>query len=522
VKLKRKFTYRVKDKIVEKEINHIPLRYILAILLSAVEVLLTIGVVIVLCIYVKWFYVAVGITQLVCIITIVASEDNPDYKVPWLVILFVLPVVGFMLYFMFYSRKLKKKHINKMKFLNTLTCNRDDTELFEILKTSDPVAHNQAKMLCNLSNSHLFTNTTQRYFPSGEELFESMIEDLKNAEKFIYMEYFIIEEGEFWNTILDVLKEKAKNGVEIKVLYDDIGCMSTLPGNYAKKLSRIGIECEIFSKLKPQADSEFNNRSHRKTTIIDGKIGYTGGVNIADEYINKVERHGHWKDGGIRIEGEAVWELTDLFLFDFGTSAKGGWKSENELFPSVNVTSDGYLVPFGDGPRPIYNRRVAKTAIMNLLNSATKFVYITTPYLILDNELCQAIENTALRGVDVKIITPHIPDKRFVFSMTRSSYHRFIEAGVSIYEYTPGFIHAKTYVADGEYAIVGTVNLDYRSLVHHFENGIWMYKCECIKDIVTDVNQTLEKSTKITPEMTKPSLLLRVFRSLIKIFTPLM
>ncbi len=521
--MKRKFKYHVNKRIVEREISHIPIRYIIAILLSAFEVVATIAIVFIFSKYIPYFYLAAFATEIVCIMTIITSEDNPDYKIPWLIIVMVLPIAGFMLYFMFYSRKLKRKQISRLIELNDKTCKRDDSELFERLALESPTAHNQAKIICKLANTHLFTNTAQQYFALGEQMHEAMLKDLENAKRFIFIEYFIIEEGEFWNSILEILKKKVAEGVEIKVLYDDIGCMNTLPGNYYKRLRKHGIECAPFSKLKPQADSEFNNRSHRKLMIIDGKIAYTGGVNLADEYINKVKRHGHWKDGGIRLEGEGAWELTDLFLVDFGISVKEGWHTNHDIYPVCqDIKADGYIVPFGDGPRPIYNRRVAKIAILNMLNTATKYVYITTPYLIIDNELCQAIENTALRGVDVKIITPHIPDKKFVFSMTRAHYQRFIDTGVEIYEYTPGFIHAKTYISDDCYAIVGTINLDYRSLVHHFENGVWMYKCECIADIKKDIEETLEQSEKISKEMVKSGILQRLFRTLIKLFSPLL
>ena len=352
--MKRKFTYRLNKKIIEKEINHIPVRYITAVFISALEVALTIAIMVVLCIYVPYFYIATVITYIASVITIIASEDNPDYKIPWLVIVLTLPIAGFMLYFMFYSRKLKKKYISRLVELHESTCKKDDSELFEELRLESPMAHNQAKMLCNLANTHLFTNTKQVYFSLGEQMYKSMLEDLSKAEKFIYMEYFIIEEGEFWNSILEILKQKANAGLEIKVVYDDIGCMNTLPGNYYKQLQRLGIECVQFSKFRIQADSEFNNRSHRKITIIDGKIAYTGGVNLADEYINKVKRHGHWKDGGIRLEGEAVWELTDLFLVDFGINTKNGWQAKHNIYPKIDdIRENGYLVPFGDGPRPM-------------------------------------------------------------------------------------------------------------------------------------------------------------------------
>ena len=274
--------------------------------------------------------------------------------------------------------------------------------------------------------------------------------------------------------------------------------------------------------MKGQADNEFNNRNHRKITVIDGLVGYTGGINIADEYINEVVRFGHWKDVGIRLEGEGVRELTKLFLIDFGINIKTPLNVPYDLYPTSTLQEKGYVVPFGDGPKPLYERRVGKTIIQSILASATKYVYITTPYLIIDNELCTSIENTALRGVDVRIIVPHIPDKKIVFNMTKSFYKRFLDCGVKIYEYEPGFIHAKTYLSDDKYAIIGTINLDYRSLVHHFENGVWMYDCKCIKDLKKDIDNTLEKSIEITPKMLKTSLLNRFFRAIVRIFAPML
>ncbi len=381
----------------------------------------------------------------------------------------------------------------------------------------------QAKMLCSISGASVFKNTKQTYYPLGEDMWQAMLSDLEKAEKFIFMEYFIIEEGRFWNSILDILKRKAAEGVTVRVLYDDIGCMSTLPGDYHKHLAKFGIEAAPFSRLHGQADGEFNNRSHRKICVIDGKVGYTGGVNIADEYINKIERFGHWKDTGVRLEGEAVWELTRLFLTDYGINAKVLPERKCEFYPKQSdLHADGYVIPFGDAPYPLYERRVGKSVIQNMLASATKYMYMTTPYLIIDNELCQSIENAALRGVDVRIIVPHIPDKKLVFGMTRSFYHRLMKSGVKIYEYKPGFIHAKSYIADGEYAMIGTINLDYRSLVHHFENGVWMYRCESIKDLKKDIEETMAKSIKVTSDMLKTGLITRFIRSVVRIFAPML
>jgi cardiolipin synthase len=379
-------------------------------------------------------------------------------------------------------------------------------------------------MILNISGAHIFDSTTQRYFPLGEDMFKSMLEDLKRAEKFIFMEYFIIEEGKFWDSILQILKEKASSGIEVKIVYDDIGCMNTLPGNYYKCLKKFGIEAVCFSRLRGSADSEFNNRNHRKITVIDGVIGYTGGVNIADEYINEVNRFGHWKDVGIRLEGDAVKELTKLFMIDYGLNVKEITEERNNRYPLTqkNHNVNGFLIPFGDGPRPIFPRRVGKSVINNMLSNANKYAYIMTPYLIIDNDLCQAIEDTALRGVDVRIILPRIPDKKVVFTMTKSFYDRLIKAGVKIYEYKPGFVHAKVYLVDGEYAMLGTINLDYRSLVHHFENGVWMYKTDSIKDIKNDFDKTFEKCIEIKKQETKASVWTRMFRSIVKIFAPLM
>ena len=521
--MKRKFRYRAGDKTVEREYNYIPIRYIIAILITVFEVAAIIGIVLALCYYVPYFYLAAWITEIVCVVRIISSDDNPDYKIPWLLFVLILPIAGFMLYFIFYSRTLEKRFVKRLNAMKEQGYTKDDTAEFSELKKENLTAYSQAKMLCSISESQLFTNTKQTYFPLGENMHVAMLEDLKRAEKFIYMEYFIIEEGRFWNSILDILKEKSKAGVEVRVLYDDVGCMATLPGDYHKVLHSFGIEATPFSRLKGAADSEFNNRSHRKILVIDGKIGYTGGVNIADEYINETVRFGHWKDTAVRLEGEAVWGLTKLFWVDWGINVRAIPSERVDLYPCIkNSGEDGWIVTFGDGPNPIYKRNVGKSVIQNMLYGATKSVYMTSPYLIIDNDLCQDIENTALRGVDVKIIVPHIPDQKLVFSMTRSFYRRLIDAGVEIYEYEPGFIHAKSYLADDEIAMIGTINLDYRSLVHHFENGVWMYKCDCIHDLRADINDTLAKSVRITPEMLKTSLIESILRSIIRIFAPMM
>ena len=519
--MKKKIVINEYNKQVEREISYTPFRYIVAIFLVVLETLAVIAVMTFLTMYIPYFYFAVVATQIGVAIAIINRKDNPDYKLPWLFFVMLIPIVGFMLYFMFYSRKLSKKQVKRLERLTTQHVDKDDTAELSEISAGDALIGSQAIMLNKLSGSHAYGNTDIRYYPLGEELFVAMVDDLKKAEKFIFMEYFIIEGGLFWDTILDVLKDKAASGVEVRVVYDDIGCMMTLPGNYYKHLRKLGIKAVPFSRLRGQANNEFNNRSHRKITVIDGKVGYTGGVNIADEYINRIVKFGHWKDVGLRLQGEAVNELTRLFLIDYGLNDKFANDDFADYYRYEQCEQDGYCIPFGDGPKPVYERQVAKSVILNMLNQAKRYVYITTPYLIIDNELIEALEHAAIRGIDVRIITPHIPDKKLVFLMTRSHYNRLMTAGVKIYEYESGFVHAKTYISDDETAMVGTVNMDYRSLVHHFENGVWIYKHAVIEDIKRDFLDTQEKSIKFELGMLKENLFQRFVRAMVKVFSPL-
>lgn len=513
----------------EKQINNIPFRYILSVTIILLEFALIIAAVVTLTVFIPYFYIAVAVTQFSVAVAIIASADNPEYKVPWLFFVMLIPIIGFMCYFMFYSRKLSGRQLKRIERLTANRVQKDDSAAIEQLKAKNIGAYSQAFALKNITTTHLYDNTAIDYFPLGEDMFEAMKQDIAAAKQFIFMEYFIIEDGEFWGAILQLLKEKAAAGVEVRLIYDDIGCMMTLPGNYYKTMSKYGIKCVPFSKLKGQANNEFNNRSHRKITVIDGVVGYTGGINIADEYINRVQKHGHWKDTAIRLRGEAVNELTRLFLIDYGLNSKTEESDFSAYFVNADsqstaqtIADSGYCVPFGDGPKPIYSRRVAKTAIINMLSQASNYVYITTPYLIIDNDLVSALEAAALRGVDTRIITPHIPDKKAVFVMTRGYYERLICAGVKIYEYEPGFIHAKSYLADGEIAMIGTINLDFRSLVHHFENGVWMYKCAAVKSLESDFLLTQQKCIEIQKGMLKQTLRQRFVHTLVNIFAPLL
>ncbi len=518
--MKKKIIITQNGKSVEREINHIPARYIIAVMLILFEIIAVISVMVILSLYLPYFWLADLLTQIGCVISIVARRDNPDYKLPWLLFVMAVPIVGFMCYFLFYERKLSGKRQRRLKKVWGLIAKWEALREKKLL--DDSLAQSQVRVICRLSGSDLYQNTDIRYFSLGEEYFHSLISDLKNAKQFILMEYFIIEQGLFWNSVLEVLKEKVNSGVRTVVIYDDIGCMGTLPGNYYKQLCAQGIESVPFSRLRGQANNEFNNRNHRKITVIDGEIGYTGGINIADEYINRIEKFGHWKDVGLRLEGEAVGELTRLFFIDYEMSIRKSSLDFKSCLSNHTVENRGYCIPFGDGPKPVFKRQVAKTAIMNMLAQAEKYVYITTPYLIIDNDLTVAIENAALRGIDVRIITPHIPDKKLILMITRSYYERLISCGVKIYEYTPGFIHAKIYLSDDKYAIVGTINLDYRSLVHHFENGVWIYKHDVLKEIKEDFIRTQEKSAEIEEREFVGGWLKKFTIAALKVFTPLL
>jgi len=526
--MKRNIKVYQNGKYVEKEINYIPIRYIIAIMLAVIEIALIIGILVLLILYIPYFYIAMYITVFFIILKIISNDENPDYKVPWIVTVIALPIVGMMLYFMFSKRKLPKKIIKKLVFLNKRIIYTNHKSNLESLKNENIMYYTQALNLCKISNSNLYRNDYLTYYKLGEEMFKDMLNELKKANEFIFMEYFIISEGNFWNLILEILKEKAKVGIEVKVVYDDIGCMSTLPGSYYKELKKYNIDAIPFSKLKGTADGEFNNRSHRKILVIDGKVGFTGGINIADEYINEDVRFGHWKDTGIKIIGESVNELTRLFLIDYYLNVKSDidinmyLKYTNDINNNIDCENNNYVIPFGDGPKPIYEKNVGKIAIMNLLNHATKYVYITTPYLIIDNELMRCIENTALRGVDVRIMIPHIPDKKLVFEMTKSSAEILMKSGVKVYEYSPGFIHAKSYIADDKIGMIGTINLDYRSLTHHFENGVWFVDDMLVKDIKEDYLDMVEISELLNNKTIKNNFLRRLIRSIIKLFSPLL
>ena len=476
----------------------------------------------------EWFpnWLSVTIMVLLYISTILAIVNRnmpPESKVTWLLIA-VVPVFGSLLYLMFGERRLSKKEMKQLENMESMEFREDNSrELRLKLKEENKAVYGMVKSLLSMDhNADLYNGTSSTFFPLGDQMFKQLLEDLRSAKKFIFMEFYIIDEGLMWDSILEILIEKVKEGVEIKLLYDDIGCMATLAGNYTKRLRKLGIDAHKFNKVIPRLTVAYNNRDHRKILVIDGQIGYTGGINLADEYINQIERFGHWKDSAVRIEGRAVKALTRLFLMTWYIN-----QGEIEDFDKYHmenraVDGEGLYIPFGSGPKPIYKSQVGKAVYQNMINQATDYVYITTPYLIIDYDLTEDIRNAALRGVDVRIVTPFIPDKKLIQIVTRGAYPDLMEASVKIYEYLPGFVHSKQVLVDDEIAVVGTINFDYRSLVHHYENAIWMYETPEIPKIRADFDNIFAVSREIKLETFRVAWYQHLVKEIMQLFAPML
>ncbi|WP_062006338.1 cardiolipin synthase [Streptococcus cristatus] len=457
------------------------------------------------------------------ILAIVNRNMPPESKVTWLLFA-VVPVFGFLLYLMIGERRLSKKEIQQLEKMDSMKFREDNSyDLRVELKQENKSAFGIVKSLLSMDhNADVYDGTASQYFPLGEEMFEAMLDDLRSAKKFIFLEFYIIDPGVMWNRILEILVDKVQQGVEVKLLYDDIGCMATLSGDYTKRLRKIGIDAHKFNKVIPRMTVAYNNRDHRKILVVDGQVGYTGGINLADEYINHIVRFGHWKDGGVRLEGSAVKALTRLFLMNWYINRGEITDFDRYHFDSQRVEGKGLYIPYGSGPKPIYKEQVGKTVYQNIINQAIDYVYITTPYLIIDYDLTEDIKNAAMRGVDVRIVTPFIPDKKLIQIVTRGAYPDLLEAGVKIYEYTPGFIHSKNVISDDELAVVGTINFDYRSLVHHYENAVLMYQTETIADIKQDFEGLFDISKEISLETLQNSWYQRLLKEIMQLFAPLL
>ncbi len=445
-----------------------------------------------------FYMITIGVNGLV-VLWIINKKGNPAFKLAWIIPILLLPVLG-ALYYMFCMLQLTPKVLARRLSILWVASKpfmgQDEKALNELksLKSANArLAHFMSKQV----GFPVHRNTEVTYFPLGEDKLRELLFQLNKAEKFIFLEYFIIEKGLMWASILHVLEKKVKEGVEVRVMYDGTCSMGNLPPNYPKYLKSIGIKCKIFNQIKPFWTTYQNNRDHRKICVIDGKIAFTGGVNLGDEYINQVERFGHWKDTAIMLRGEGVQSLTMMFLQMWNIKEKRAESYLKYTTPKKELANPqlGFVLPYGDSPYD--NENVGEAVYLHIINHAKKYVHITTPYLILDHEMVSSLSYAAKSGVEVIIIMPHIPDKRYAFELAKTYYLELLEAGVHIYEYTPGFIHAKMFVSDDDTATVGTVNLDYRSLYLHFECGAFIYNNPVVKEIEKDFQNTLKLSQKI-------------------------
>lgn len=458
------------------------------------------------------------------VLYLIWKPSNPAVKLAWIVPIMLFPLFGGILYLafghVFLSRKLRNQMLMTERMMRESM--PENESIVQKIETQNPAAANQIKYLTTYSETPVWENTNTIYYSDGLPYWKQLLEDLEKAEHFIFLEFFILGEGTMWNEILKILEKKVKQGVEVRLIYDDIGSIFVLPKNYDQIIEKKGIKCVAFNRLIPFMSIILNNRDHRKIVVIDGKVGYTGGINLADEYINYKTVHGYWKDAGIRLEGEAVWSLTGMFLqmWNMSRDTDRDFSVYRYSFEEKQEGS-GFVQPYGD--TPLDDETVGENVYLNIIGYAQKYIYVFTPYLITDNEMNTALKLAAKRGVDVRIVTPGIPDKKTVYWLTQSNYQNLIEAGVKIYQYSDGFIHSKCVLCDDEIATVGTINFDYRSFYHHFECGVFLYRTDSIPALKKDMEDTFAVSEEITLEWCKKKFMkTNVIGPVLKLFSPLL
>ena len=467
---------------------------------------------------------AMALLSALVVLWIAGNRSNPGYKVGWIIIVMLLMPFGAVAYLFLGGNRLSRYNQRRLRAMKHKVsqnldpdCGRADT----LAQLAGEDAGRMAHYLEQSSSCPVYGNTRTKFYPVGDVCYEDLLDAVRRAKRYIFIEYFIIEEGKLWNSILRILEEKVKEGVKVRVIYDDVGSIFTLPADYPARLEKLGIQCRVFNRMVPVLSLRQNNRDHRKYMIVDGEVAFTGGINMADEYINIKPRFGHWKDSAIRLEGDAVWSMTISFLSMWDFTQEEEEQLQRYRPAPAPAGAVGYVQPYHDCPWD--DEAVGQTVYLNLINRAKHYVYITTPYLVIDYAVTVALTTAAKSGVDVRIITPHIPDKKTVFEVTRSYYEELLSAGVKIYEYTPGFIHSKLFVVDDFYATVGTVNLDYRSMFLHFENGVLLYGTPTVADIRADILETQEMCLEVTPDdCARVPLPRRLFRDLLRAFAPLL
>ena len=475
-----------------------------------------------------WFYLTLRVISVVIALYVIYKDIRPHNKLSWIFLILFLPFIGCPCYFLFGRSDMTKKARGRMASIQKMIepLREEQQEVVSHLEKVGTVAHKQSRIISNVANYPVYMEKESKYYSVGEDMFADMIEDLRNAKDFIFVEFFIMKQGVMFDTLISVLEERAKAGVQVRLIYEDMGCIDEFPPKYYKVLQEKGIHVACFNPFKPFLSIIMNNRDHRKIVVVDGKVAYTGGLNVADEYINSIERFGHWKDAGIRITGDAVWNFTSMYLERWSFITKGSedyskYKVINNDNASLIREEKGFIQPFGDCP--LDKRYVCEAVYLNLINNASKYVYIFTPYLIIGSEMATALINAARSGVDVRIVTPAIPDKRMVFLLTQANYENLIRGGVKIYQYTPGFIHSKCFVVDDEFATVGTTNLDFRALYLHFECGLWMYNTKSVLQVKEDALETFKISRLISlEECENKNFFFQLFLSVMHLFSPLL
>lgn len=475
--------------------------------------------------YMTYIYGATTILEVVVLIYIINSEGNPAFKMTWMLCVLAFPIIGTLFYLfvkMQFGSRYMEHRLAKLR-IETDPYLQQEPKVLEALWASKSANAQLSYYLSQRLGFPTYRNTEVKYFPLGEYKFKALVEELKKAKKYIFMEYFIVEEGYMWGTILNILRHKVEEGVEVRFMYDGMCAISMLPYDYPNKINRWGIKCKMVNKVKPFLSTTQNNRDHRKICVIDGCVGFTGGINLGDEYINRKERFGHWKDTAVMLKGDAVQSLTMIFLQMWNVDERKEEDYRRYLTPKTPGLKRelGYVIPYADSP--FDNENVGEEVYFHILNHAKKYVHIMTPYLILDNEMITTLTRAAKSGIEVIIIMPHIPDKWYAFVVAKTYYKELIESGVQIYEYTPGFVHAKVFVADDDTATVGTINLDYRSLYLHFECGTFIYNNSEIDRIERDFQQTLAKCHKVTLiEVKKRSAFTKIAGQVLRLIAPLM
>ena len=502
---------------------------------AALAVLLQIGWILILMIklyqYSSVISLLTSLFALVVALRIYGKHTNTAFKMPWIIVILAFPVFGLCIYGLFGHKEAMHKIIRKFEDVDAqlIPLNVQDETILQQLEQEDPLLANQCHYIWKYGNYPVYDTTTVKFYPEAYLGYEEQLKELEKAKHFIFLEYHAIEEAEAFARLKDVLARKAAEGVEVRILYDDVGCIGFLDKSFIDRMNAIGVQCRVFNYVVPFLNIFMNNRDHRKIMVIDGKVGFTGGYNLADEYFNITHPYGYWKDTGVKLTGRAVQNFTMMFLEMWNVMGQADTDYEKYLKASQEGAEDGnvqkasgYVQPYADSP--LDGEPVGENVYLNLIKTAKKRLYVATPYLIISDEMTRELGLAAKRGVDVRVFTPGIPDKKIIYGVTRSYYSGLVRQGVRVYEYTPGFLHAKQMLCDGDTATVGTINMDYRSLYHHFENGVWMHGCDAIRDIEADFDKLLQDSEEVTDKYRdgRKNMAVRGWQCIMRLIAPLL